>query len=160
MEKGDYTINDTDDQEEPPSPMTPLPNPAKRTKQSTHSLATHFSFHADEIAKINQESTSARTIKDQLWALTRPSGYAENFNLDVLQYWKTQPLDKEMAKVIALGLTAPASQVTVERVFRILPLILTDRNYHLKDDYLEKYAIVKLNQKWLCTENSRLNKIN
>lgn len=65
-----------------------------------------------------------------------------------------------MAKVIALGLTAPASQVTVERVFSILPLILTDRNYHLKDDYLEKYAIVKLNQKWLCTENSRLNKIN
>lgn len=155
VEKGDYT--EVGEYDTPRTPMTPLHNPAKRSRSAYSSIDSVFHFIKEAID--NAELNKPTTMKDKLATLTVPPGCGKAASTDVLGYWRDQKnLDGELAKVIALGLTATASQVTKERVHSILPLLLTDRNYDNKDNYVEQFAIVKLNMKWMAEEKIRLNK--
>lgn len=65
----------------------------------------------------------------------------------MLGYWRERApfIDRDLAKLASIALAAPASQVSVEGAFSVFPLILTDRYTRFNDDYVEKYALVKLN---------------
>lgn len=66
---------------------------------------------------------------------------------NVMGYWATAaPHDPEMAAIAAVVLAAPATQVTVERAFSSLPLILTDKRTNLGPDLLNMLLTVKLNK--------------
>ncbi|XP_062553751.1 zinc finger BED domain-containing protein 4-like [Armigeres subalbatus] len=65
---------------------------------------------------------------------------------DVWQHWvnrrDTHPELYSVAKVV---LAVPSNQVSVERAFSALPLVLTDRRSGLGEDTLENILLVKLN---------------
>lgn len=86
-------------------------------------------------------------MKEKLQILTMPSKRGVSFEENITQYWLKKKLDPELEKVIALALSAPASQVTVERAFSVLPLLLTDRNTKLTDEYVQKNSYIKINLK-------------
>ena len=154
IERGDMSVEDIED-EEPRTPMTPLPNPSKRTKP-TGSRWDAFSF--DKVA-IMEKPSSSMDMRLELEAIRVPFGFAEPLNTDVLEYWRNKEVKDDFKKIIPLALGAAASQVTVERAFSILKIILNDRNTKLTDDYVEKFSLLKLNKKWLDGEEQRLSDI-
>lgn len=65
---------------------------------------------------------------------------------DIFKFWEAVKLtDPEMAKLAAIVLSAPATQVTVERAFSTLPLVITERRANIGPDLLNKLLTVKLN---------------
>lgn len=65
---------------------------------------------------------------------------------DVLRYWELKSgTDPEMDAVAEIVLALPISQVSVERAFSHLPLILTDRRTRESDKTLDNNLTVKLN---------------
>ena len=63
---------------------------------------------------------------------------------DILNYWETRKDDAlyDIAKVV---LGVPATQVSVERAFSALALVLTSRRTRLNDDTLNDILICKCN---------------
>lgn len=116
-----------------------------------HPVETRFSY--DVNVDISRELNRI-PLRQKLEDLTRANGRGEPFDTDILKYWREKKLDPELAKVVALALSAPASQVTVERAFSILPIILTDRNTNLTYEYVQKNALAKTNMKWFIKNYS------
>lgn len=151
MENGDYS--EGEGAEEPPrTPMTPLHNPSKRSKGTEEELSSidHF-FCFDRIAEL--KVYSAPTMRERLLGLTLAPACGEKSDTDALEYWRSKAdLDPELAKVIAMALSAPASQRPVEAV------VLTLRDI-FRRGYDEQYALCKLNQTWFDGEMKRTNKV-
>lgn len=65
---------------------------------------------------------------------------------DILQYWESQkftsPIIYRLAKVV---LAAPSTQVSVERAFSALKLVLTDMRMRLSEKSIENLMLLKLN---------------
>lgn len=106
-----------------------------------------FSFAPEDIARLNARGGREDKLIAAMRSLRKGKRGGVHISCDVLAYWREKSpfIDRDLAKLAAMALGAPASQVTVERAFSILPLILTDRNTRLNDDFVQKYAIVKLN---------------
>lgn len=149
VERGDFSVQ-PDDTEEPRTPLTPLVNPAKR--MSRHPVESRFSF---DVNVSTSRELNKVPLRRKLEDLTRPNGRGEPFGTDILKYWREKKLDPELAKVVALALSAPASQVTVERAFSVLPLIMTDRNTKLTDEYVQKNALIKTNMQWFLNNSAK-----
>lgn len=145
VERGDFSVQ-SDDTEEPRTPLTPLVNPAKRIAR--HPVESRFSFDVDEDTS---RELNRVPLRQKLEGLTKPNGHGEPFNTDILKYWREKELDPELAKVVALALSAPASQVTVERAFSVLPLILTDRT----DEGVQKNALIQTNMQWFLKNSAQ-----
>lgn len=64
-----------------------------------------------------------------------------------LQYWKgIAAADPEMATVAMAIFSVPITQVTVERAFSQLPLVITDRRVRLASDIIDELLIINLNK--------------
>ena len=65
---------------------------------------------------------------------------------DLMQYWKeknyTVPYLTKLAKIVH---TVPVTQVSVERSFSALKLMLNERRYNLSAENLQKLMFIKLN---------------
>lgn len=136
-----------DEEEVPPSPCTPLPPPSKRFRSVEQEMDDMFTFSSVDIARLTAHGDEK--LMTSLRSLKKGVKGGLTMRTDVLNYWRERApfIDRDVAKMASMALAAPASQVTVERAFSILPLILSDRNTRLNDDYVEKYALVKLNGK-------------
>lgn len=136
---------DVDDDDVPASPCTPLPPPSKRFKSVEQEINEMFSFAPGDIARLQGQGDDK--LVAAMSSLCKGAKEGLNIRCDVLAYWRERStfIDRDLAKLASMALAAPASQVTVERAFSILPLILTNRNTRPKDDFVEKYAIAKLN---------------
>lgn len=158
VEKGDYTlVEDSEWMDEPRTPRTPLPNPTKRSRPMT-TQDNFFCFNTEAITN-NREANGTLSMREKLEGLTLNPGCGQFGDTNVLSYWKDQKIDPELKKVIAMALSASASQVTIERAFSILSLILTDRNYNINSEYVENFALLKLNKVWYEKELKRLENV-
>lgn len=73
----------------------------------------------------------------------QPRASAES---NVLDYWERQKItEPEMHKLAQVVLSVPCTQVTAERAFSALGLILTDRRVNLSEKMLSNVLFVKLN---------------
>nr|XP_029718201.1 uncharacterized protein LOC115260971 [Aedes albopictus] len=70
---------------------------------------------------------------------------------DVLQYWESiKKSEPELHALAQIALAVPCTQVSVERSFSALGLILTDRRTKLTDENLSNVLFVKLNKDFFC----------
>lgn len=66
---------------------------------------------------------------------------------NVIKYFqKVQKTDAEMASVAAVILGLPVTQVSVERAFSYLPLVITPRRDSLKSSTVDDIIVIKLNE--------------
>lgn len=66
---------------------------------------------------------------------------------DLLKYWESKKYQHPwLYKLARFVHGVPATQVSVERSFSALRLILSDLRYNISDEHLEKLMFVKLNQ--------------
>lgn len=94
-------------------------------------------------AEPEEEPADPLSFRQRLRNLRNCDHYKD---IKVLRYWDTQShRDLEMAAVAEVVLALPISQVSVERAFSHLPLILTDRRSRLGDKTLDNNLTVKLN---------------
>lgn len=70
----------------------------------------------------------------------------EDVDIDLINYWHerkyTYPFLKKLAYIVH---AVPATQVSVERAFSALRLILTDQRCNLSDEKMQKIMFIKLN---------------
>lgn len=65
---------------------------------------------------------------------------------DLLKYWEDKKFSSPyLSQLAAIVHSTPATQVSVERAFSALKLILSDHRYNLSTDHLKKILFVKLN---------------
>lgn len=68
-------------------------------------------------------------------------------NINIMNYWEEKkysyPYLYEVAKIVN---SVPASQVSVERSFSALKLVLTDLRSNLSSDSIQKILLLKLNK--------------
>lgn len=89
----------------------------------------------------NDDYTSIREYLEQLQFEDKLP-----FHLDVLQFWKNKSYKCEtLAKIAEIALAVPATQVSVERAFSALPIVLTKHRRNLSSDNLEHILLLKLN---------------
>lgn len=70
-----------------------------------------------------------------------------NADVNVLEYFKyIQYSDKDLYTVVNTVLAVPSTQVTVERAFSMLRIILSDKRCNISEDHLEKTLIINLNR--------------
>lgn len=68
------------------------------------------------------------------------------FCTNVLEFWKSKSFKNcIISKIATVALAAPATQVSVERAFSALPVVLTKYRYNLNSEHLENILLVKLN---------------
>ncbi|XP_036317372.1 uncharacterized protein LOC118732350, partial [Rhagoletis pomonella] len=71
---------------------------------------------------------------------------------DVLKFWKgKQYTDPELYELSNVCFAVPPTQVTIERAFSTLRLVLTDYRNQLSQETLENILLVKLNPSFLDT---------
>ncbi|XP_041767441.1 uncharacterized protein LOC121591114 [Anopheles merus] len=89
--------------------------------------------------------TSVNKILRQLISLDAEAH--QNSHFDVWNFWlmrkSTHP---ELYEVATLLLSVPSNQVSVERAFSALGLVLSDKRTRMNDDTLENILLIKLNQ--------------
>jgi hypothetical protein len=93
-------------------------------------------------------SRSSMTIDDELRRKIGEISVQQRRTLEtnVLEYWASvEKEDSDFYRAIAVILGAPATQVTVERAFNMLSLILTARRTRISNNNLGNILIVKLN---------------
>jgi hypothetical protein len=74
-------------------------------------------------------------------------------NIDIVEYWESLKRQKpEIYRLFQIIRAIPPTQVTVERAFSALKLVLSDHRNRLTPEILENILLVKLN-KYLLTED-------
>lgn len=73
----------------------------------------------------------------------------ESADSDVLNYWERRIAEKELYALSQIVLAVPSTQVSVDRAFSGLPLVLTERKINVSKETLNKILIVKLNSELL-----------
>lgn len=93
---------------------------------------------------IQQTPTTDRTTKQKLENLCNAERMP--FESDILRYWENiRHKDPELGNLIDVALSVPSSQVSVERAFSALSLILTKLRSKLSKETINNILLVKLN---------------
>nr|XP_049467036.1 uncharacterized protein LOC125908363 [Anopheles coluzzii] len=72
----------------------------------------------------------------------------QNSSFDVWCHWLSRKTTHpELFEVATLLLAVPSNQVSVERAFSALALILSDKRTKMNDENLENILLIKLNRK-------------
>lgn len=82
------------------------------------------------------------SLRERIINLQNRPGKQSGFN--VLNYWSIEP-DADLMKLAAVVLAVPVTQVTVERAFSALPLVLTDKRGNINDRNLNELLTIKQN---------------
>lgn len=76
----------------------------------------------------------------------QPKVLLENQQFDVMKYWMKQRTGQpELYRLAMVVLSAPSTQVIIERSFSALKLILSDLRQRLSDPRIQDLMILKLN---------------
>lgn len=68
------------------------------------------------------------------------------FTTNILGVWRTRSLKNTiLAKIAEVALAVPATQVSVERAFGALPIVMTKNRRNLSSEHLENVLLLKLN---------------
>lgn len=70
-------------------------------------------------------------------------------NTDVLQFWHAKRLESgwiNLSNLAKIVLSVPATQVSVERCFSALKLVLSDQRTNLTKENLENILMIRLNK--------------
>ncbi|XP_037942459.1 uncharacterized protein LOC119675339, partial [Teleopsis dalmanni] len=107
----------------------------------TTSAAPYSKLQQRMTANITANTETNRTFKQKLIALASQKGVP--LHTDILSYWKTSNNYKEIKKVAAVALAVPATQVSVERAFSALSLVLTKLRSRLSNSTINNLLITK-----------------
>lgn len=69
-----------------------------------------------------------------------------DIEMNLLKYWEKKKFLWSSLRELAVVHAVPATQVSVERVFSALRLVLSDLRCNLSDDILKTIMFIKLNQ--------------
>lgn len=68
------------------------------------------------------------------------------FSTNILGVWKAKSYKNHvLSKIAAVALAVPATQVSVERSFSALPIVMTKNRRNLSAEHLENILLLKLN---------------
>lgn len=85
-----------------------------------------------------------------------PTAKKESF--DILRYWMAEQVrNPQMFRLAMVVYSAPSTQVSVERGFSALKLILTDHRQRLSDERIQELMVLKLNPDLLADIAKQLN---
>lgn len=77
-----------------------------------------------------------------------PTSKKEPF--DILRYWMAERVrNPQMFRLATVVYSAPSTQVSVERAFSALKLILTDHRQRLSDEHIQEIMMLKINPEML-----------
>lgn len=120
------------------------------TKSTSASVLENFLLEKEMEYSNNSSNLDRNTLSNKLINLRtelnefNPGRVACNAN--ILQFWINQKNRfPELAEVATVVLAVPATQVSVERNFSILKLILSEKRTNLKEENLECILMCKLN---------------
>lgn len=106
-------------------------------------------------AKASQGASNEPSTSSTKDAATKTSK-TEPF--DVLNYWLLEQVrNPQMFRLASVVLSAPSTQVSVERAFSALKLILTDHRQRLSDQRIQDIMVLKLNPDLLQEICKKLN---
>lgn len=96
-----------------------------------------------EMVEVTSSRTATdRSIRQKLTQLA--NGKMASLETNVLQYWRNNN-NNDMKKLAQIALAVPATQVSVERAFSALSLILTKLRSKLSNKTINNILITKLN---------------
>lgn len=97
----------------------------------------------DSETNIDDSTSDDRSIIQQLDKLCRRN--RELMDQNVFIYWQEHQDDPDMFELAVTALAAPATQVSVERSFNALNLLLHPRRLNLSSQKLNDILLIKLN---------------
>ncbi|XP_028898464.2 zinc finger BED domain-containing protein 4 [Zeugodacus cucurbitae] len=119
----------------------------------SHQSVNHFFDEEDELLNayleqgIQTEVSSTFDVYSKIDNLQLPF---QRIDADVLTFWKgKQCTDQELYALSNVCFAVPPTQVTIERAFSTLRLVLTDYRNRLSQEVLENILLVKLNPSFL-----------
>lgn len=124
-----------------------LPAAASTMPTRTESLNSNMSWEDFEREMLEPEATNEplSNLKTRLEELTQKERIPISSN--VLHYWEIFKLsDPEVSELAFTALATPVTQVSVERAFSALALILSHLRTRLSSKTLELLLLIKLNQ--------------
>lgn len=85
-------------------------------------------------------------IREKVPIVRLTDGCDQSAQFDILKYWESQKITSPILYRLAMVvLAAPSTQVSVERAFSGLKLILTDHRMRLTESSVENLLVLKLN---------------
>lgn len=111
---------------------------------ATSSAGPFSKLEAKMSLLIEQTPTTDRTTKQKLENLCNAERMS--FESNILEHWQnTRYKDPELGNLIDVTLSVPSTQVSVERAFSALSIILTKLRSKLSKETINNLLIVKLN---------------
>lgn len=75
----------------------------------------------------------------------------QNMDTNVLKHWEImKEKDKEIYELAMIALAAPASQVSVERSFSCLPLVVSPKRTRLGSDLITAVCMIRINSHFMA----------
>ncbi|GBP01583.1 hypothetical protein EVAR_68583_1 [Eumeta japonica] len=112
----------------------------------TPSTSSFYSKLEERISLLDNSSPQQTiSIKQKLTDLGNKKRVP--FETDVLKYWKNINFDEDISSIVKVVLAVPATQVSVERAFSALSLILTKWRSKLSSSTINNLLLTKLNYK-------------
>jgi hypothetical protein len=96
--------------------------------------------------RTEEEDNIERRHQSNLERKLQDFSYISRLNIDesVLEFWENhKTIYPDLYKLSQIALAAPATQVSVERAFSALALILTDRRTNLREGDLNNTLLIK-----------------
>lgn len=117
---------------------------AKRARQDDDE--TPHSPTEDEIFFLTYTKSTRRTktVRERIMECTQRDSQ-EKIVSPMLYWQKVEASDPAMARLAKIVLALPVTQVTVERAFSHLPLVLTDRRNRLHGQTMDDLFMIKFN---------------
>ena len=95
-------------------------------------------------SSVASDQNSGLTMLEKLRRIGSKDYNPEAFHS--FDYWEHQKMDKDLYTLSQIVLSVPATQVSVERAFSALSLVLTKFRTRLSKDVLNEVLIIKLNK--------------
>lgn len=116
----------------------------EKFESNSHAIEGRYSILEKKAAALNLQHNDCSSIQESLEQLQ----YEEKlpFNANILHFWKTKIYKNyAVAKIAEVALAVPATQVSVERAFSALPVVMTKQRRNLSSENLENILLLKLN---------------
>ncbi|XP_050338888.1 zinc finger BED domain-containing protein 4-like [Bactrocera neohumeralis] len=133
--------------------LNPTGNMCTTPNSSKTQMENYFFDEEDALLEaylsqgVQTEGNSTMDVYSKIENLQLPY---QRLDTDVLTYWKEkQYTDQELYAISNVCYAVPPTQVSIERAFSALRLVLTDYRNRLSQDVLENILLVKLNPSFL-----------